>query len=86
MDKDKKVAIAARLPIYGTKDAGRRFYKKFRHVAVKCGLTECKQLKSLYFMQEDGDIKVMLGAHVDDLMWACKPGYEKAIEDVLGVA
>lgn len=31
----------------------------------------------------DGDIKVMMGAHVDDDLWAAKPGYEFVMDTLL---
>ena len=39
--------IAANRPIYGTKDAGRRFYKTFRRCAIEAGCNEIKLCKSL---------------------------------------
>ena len=29
---------------------------------------------------EDGDIKLMMGTHVDDILFACKPGYENFVK------
>ena len=84
MDNSKKYAIAARVPIYGTQDAGRQFYKKFRKVATTAGWTECRSLKSFYYLQVDGDLKVILAAHVDDLIWACEEGYESEVEKIFG--
>jgi len=55
-DPNQRCAIAARVPIYGTKDAGRMFYKKVREVALDAGFSECKYMRGLYFYQEDGDI------------------------------
>ncbi len=40
VDPARKAAIAARVPIYGTKVAGRQLYKKFRKVAISEGLCE----------------------------------------------
>ena len=31
----------------------------------------------------DGDIKVMMGAHVDDDLWAAEPGYEHIMDGLL---
>ena len=83
MPERKDIAIAARVPIYGTKDAGRQFYKKFRKTAIAAGFTECKSLGSLYYFEVDGQLKALLGAHVDDLMWCCCEGYEYLMDDVL---
>ena len=67
------------MPIYGLRDAGRQFWKSFRSAIVKCRLKENRGFKAFYTYSEDGDIKVMLGTHVDDLMYACKPGYEQML-------
>ena len=67
-DGHDKYAIAARVPIYGFRDAGRQFWKTFRLSIVSAGLNENRCFKAYYTYQEDGDIKVMLGTHVDDLM------------------
>ena len=39
--------------------------------------------KSLYYITVDGDVKVILAAHVDDLMWACEEGYEEQVQKIL---
>jgi len=80
---DEKYAVAANLPIYGTGDAGRRFYLGFREVAVKHGLTENKRMKSCYSFSKNGEVMIAIGAHVDDMMWAAKPGFENIIPDML---
>ena len=38
----------------------------------------------MYYITVDGDLKVILAAHVDDLIWVCEEGYEEAVEKVLG--
>ena len=37
----------------------------------------------MYNYAANGDIKVMLASHVDDLMFSCLPGYEHIIQQVL---
>ena len=75
--------MLARVPIYGTRDAGRRFWAKLKKVLTDIGLHQNSQCKALFTYQEDGDIKVMIACHVDDLLYATKPGYESYIEKIL---
>ena len=81
--EDGEAMIFARVPTYGTSDAGRKFWQKFRTVITESGFRENKIAKALYILEEDGDIKGMLITHVDDLCWAVKPGYEKPIKEIL---
>ena len=74
--------IVARAPIYGTRDAGRRFWKKLKEVVTKTGLKQSSLCPALFTYSEDGDIKVMLGSHVDDLLFACKPGFEGYVSKI----
>ena len=80
---DENHAIASNLPVYGTGDAGRRFYKAFRSKAVIAGLTECVLMKSLYSYSVDGKIQVLLAAHVDDLLYIAMPEYEHIVKNLL---
>ena len=74
---------AANVPIYGTGDAGSRFYKAFRAAAIAAGFKECTLVRSLYVYEIDGDINVLMGAHVDDDLWAANPGYEFVVDKLL---
>ena len=76
-------AVVARVPIYGFRDAGRNFWKQLREVIQKAGLKPNKIIKALYSLSEDGDCKVMLATHVDDICFACKPGYEHRVKEIL---
>jgi hypothetical protein len=67
VDCVERYAIAANKPIYGTGDAGRGFYKTVRRQALNAELKECPMFLSVYTYQVDGDIKIMIGAHVADL-------------------
>ena len=40
-------------------------------------------MKSLYAYSLDGDIKVIMGTHVDDLLYAAKDGYADIIDNLL---
>ena len=72
--------MLARVPIYGTKDAGRRFWLKLRGTITNIGLTQNSQCPALFTYSEDGDVKLMMGTHVDDILFACKPGYENFVK------
>ncbi len=77
-------ALAMDKPIYGTKDASRRFYKTFRRRALAEGLVECKLCRSLYtYRDQKGRIVILAGAHVDDILWAAEPEYEHLMVDKL---
>ena len=79
-----KYAVAANMPVYGTKDAGRRFYKTFRRRALAEGLTEMKLCKSLYvYHNKDNEVVILAGAHVNGILWAAVDGYEHIITDHL---
>ena len=75
--------FVARVLIYGTCDAGRGFWKKLRHDILGTGLKENAFLRALYIYQEGGELKAMLATHVDDMLWATKPGYEDRIQQLL---
>ena len=64
--------ILARVPIYGTPDAGRFFWKQFKEVIEKEDFRENEILKAFYCLTapSDGQLICVLGTHVDDLMWA----------------
>ena len=76
--------LLALVPIYGTKDAGRRFYKTFRRRALEEGLVECKLCRSMYtYRDQNGRNVIMAGAHVDDIMWAADPEHDKLVTKAL---
>ena len=58
--------------------------RKFRKVATTTGLAECRSLKSCYLLQVDGDSKVILAAHMKDLIWTCEEGFVDEVEKILG--
>ena len=68
-DEHGDYVLAMNKPIYGTKDAGRRFYKTFRQRALAEGLQECKLCRSVYTYREakTGRIVVLAVTHVDDI-------------------
>ena len=75
--------FVARVPIYGTCDAGRGFWKKLRNDILGTGLKENAVLRALYICQEGGEPKAMVATHVNDMLWATKPGYEDRIQQLL---
>ena len=81
--QDRETMILARVPIYGTQDAGRKCWTRFRKVIISNMFRENKVAKAMYVIEEDHDVKAMLITHVDDLCWAIKPGYEQHIESIL---
>ena len=83
VDVSADTMFVARVPIYGTCDAGRGFWKKLRHDIVSTGLKENAVIRALYIYQEDGEPKSMLATHVDDMLWATKPGYEDRVLQLL---
>ena len=58
--EDGEAMILARVPIYGTSDAGRKFWQKFRTVITGAGFRENNIAKALYVLEKDGDIKGIL--------------------------
>ena len=72
-------AILAKVPIYGTRDAGRMFWKRLREVLIGAGMRPNKYIKALYVYEKGGAIKALLATHVDDLMWTADPGYEHIV-------
>ena len=46
------------------------------------GLKENFVLPALYHHAVDGRTRVMLATHVDDIIWACSPGYEHIVEAI----
>ena len=76
--------MLARVPIYGTKDAGRKFWKKLRRVFVDAGFRENRIFKALYaFTNAQGKLVCLLGTHVDDILWANFPEVDHIIAGVL---
>ena len=80
---DGETMILARVPIYGTADAGRKFWQKFRRVITENNFRENKVAKALYVIEVDGVIKGMMVTHVDDLCWAIEPEYQHCIDAIL---
>ena len=81
-EEDNGYMLAANMPIYGTGDSGQKSYKGFRAEAMKVGFRDCRFARSCYVYEVNGDIKVMMGAHVDDPLWAAKARYEFVMDNL----
>ena len=75
--------ILARVPIYGTEDAGRKFWTRLRRKICDNTFRENKIAKAMYVIEVDHDVKAILLTHVDDLIWAAKPEFFKHVEAIL---
>jgi hypothetical protein len=76
--EDGETLILARVPIYGTQDAGRKFWKRFSATIRENGFRENKIAGALYHIGENGEVKGILITH-----WAVTPGYEDRVEKIL---
>ena len=47
------------------------------------GLRANRITKALYSFAKDGKVKVMVGTHVDDILWAADPEYEYMVKKIL---
>ena len=83
IDISADTMFVARVPIYGTCDAGRGFWLFLRRDILSSGLKENAVIRALYIFQEDGEPKSMLATHVDDMLWATKLGYEDRVHRLL---
>ena len=81
---DPEAMLLCRLPVYGTMDAGRGFFVRLSKVARQEGLKMSKIGPGLYYVPgTDGTPAVMLGTHVDDLLWAHTDEGKKLMDRVL---
>ena len=64
-------ALIARMPVHGTRDVGRGFWKLNRTRFKAHGLRENRIVPALLSISNcKNEIVCMLGTHVDDIMWA----------------
>ena len=76
--------ILARVPIYGTQDAGRLFWKQFKEVIERSGFRKNNTFKAWYTLNNEQDLPIcILGTHVDDMMWAALPEADQAVQSIL---
>ena len=77
-------ALIARMPVYGTRDAGRGLWKKIRQRFKAHGLRENRIMPALFSLSNDkNEITCMIGTHVDDILWAADDESQKIIDSVL---
>ena len=62
--------LLARMPVYGTQDAGRGFWKKFRRTLIAGGVRENRVMSAVYTLTVDGQLRGIVVTHVDDLLRA----------------
>ena len=60
--------LLANVPIYGTSAAGRGLYFRLRTLFLQHGLRENFVVAALYSYSADGEVWIMIGTHVDDLL------------------
>ena len=78
--------LMCRVPIYGTKDAGRGFYLRMHGEIIKQGFFSSAVSPAMYYkIDNEKKLQALLCTHVDDLLF-CHDGKEgkKAIENLLG--
>ena len=76
-------ALICRVPIYGQTDAGRGLWLKIKQIMQEIGWKASTIYPALYYVEEHGEIKAILGTHVDDMLWAVTPGYELYVDKLL---
>ena len=74
--------VAATGAIYGTKDAGRKWYFHLKNTLKKYGVVESSLEKGCYRLVIDGELHMLIHSHVDDLLVAIK-GDSKLAKDTL---
>jgi hypothetical protein len=75
-DVDENTMIVPIVPMYGTKGAGRGFWRQLREDILATGLRENTSMKALYHEQVDVKVRFMLATRIDDMLWASAPGHE----------
>ena len=76
--------IAARVPIYGTRDAGRGFWLELKDVSIKKGLKLNRILPTVFSLVDDtGEIIAVMSSNVDDLLYGFKPEAEHVFAELL---
>ena len=75
--------LAARVPIYGTKDAGRGFWLRLKEVVEQKGYVLNKILPTMFALRSDGKLVSVMTSNVDDLLYGSLQGHEKAMKEIL---
>ena len=80
---EEGTVIAARVPIYGTVDAGRGFWLRLKEVVLDAGYTSNQILPTMFTLVKDGQIVGVMSSNVDDLLHGELPGHESAMNKIL---
>ena len=76
--------MIARVPVYGTTDAGRNLYLRIKESCKEFGLKSSQILSALYFITgEFNKLCAAICAHVDDFLWAATPDGEPVVQRLL---
>ena len=76
--------LAARVPIYGTKDAGRGFWLRLTEVVKEHNYTLNKILPTMFSLRDNGKIVGVMSSNVDDLLYGSLPEFEGAMNNIFG--
>ncbi|CAE7256170.1 RE2 [Symbiodinium natans] len=76
--------MIARVPVYGTTDAGRNLYLRIVEETKSIGLKSSQIMSALYYAHDtSGRLCAMLCTHVDDFFWAAFGEGELKIQQLL---
>ena len=75
--------LAARVPVYGTKDAGRGWWLRLQEVATAENFTVNKILPTMFTLRVEEKIVGVMSSNVDDLLYGNLPGYEGPMQRIL---
>ena len=76
--------IAARVPIYGTKEAGRGFWLKLKEVAENHGFKLNRILPTLFSLRDNENKMIgIMTSNVDDLLYGCHEEAEPIVEKMM---
>ena len=76
--------MIARVPVYGTTDAGRNLYLRIKECSRELGLKTSRVLSALYFLTgKEGNLCAALCTHVDDFLWAARGAGEEVMQRLL---
>ena len=77
--------LIARMPVYGTRDAGRGLWKKICNRFKSHGLRENRIMPALFSITDGhNNIVCLLGTHVDGILRAADHQSQEIIDSVLG--
>ena len=82
-DIPEGTVLAARVPIYGTRDAGRGFWLKLKDEMLARGYELNRILPTVFVLREEDKIVGVMSSNVDDLLYGHLDGYEDKMNDVL---